>query len=378
MGVGYMRGVARTLALLLVLAGVLSCAARSGGYLVPVAGDPNGSSVDLLAVTTRAQSKEAGVGFSGDRGNGVSYASVVVSLPPGRKPGTVQWPTSSPGNPRTDFTLTSMKPMQAADLAQWFRERSGDRRRVFVHVHGFNTRFDRAVFRMAQFTHDSAIDAAPVLYSWPSRGQLLDYRRDMDNASYARSDLANLLEIAVDSPSVDEVVILAHSMGSWVAVEAVKQLALKRGGTPRKITNLMLASPDLDIGVFRRQVQDMGDIRPRITLFVSQADKALRVSAVLSRGATRLGSVDLEQDVYREQLGDLAGVTVLDLTALKSGDRINHSAYSSSPEVVRLIGQRLVEGQVITDSDVTPVGVLGSAAGLAVSAPIRVFEVGRR
>ena len=366
------------LALVLLLAGLLSCASRSGGYLVPVVSDPNGASVDLLAVTTRAPSEESGVGFSGDRGNGVSYASMVVSLPPGRKPGTMQWPSSSPGNPQTDFTLTSMEPMQAGDLARWFRERSGERRRVFVYVHGFNTRFDRAVFRMAQFTHDSAIDAAPVLYSWPSRGQLLDYRRDMDNASYARSDLANLLEIAVESPSVEEVVILAHSMGSWVAVEAVKQIALKHGGVPRKITNLMLASPDLDIGVFRRQVQDMGDIRPRITLFVSQADKALRVSAVLSRGATRLGSVDLDNDAYREQLGDLEGVTVLDLTALKSGDHINHSAHSRSPDVVRLIGQRLVEGQVITDSDMTPAGVLGNAAGLAVIAPIRVFEAGLR
>ncbi len=79
-----------------------------------------------------------------------------------------------------------------------------------------------------------------------------------------------------------------------------------------------------------------------------------------------------------EQLGDLDGVTILDLTALKGGDRINHSIYAKSPEVVRLIGERLIEGQVITDTDVSPINTLGNAAGLAATAPIRVFEAGRR
>jgi esterase/lipase superfamily enzyme len=368
----------RAMMAIAIIAGLASCAGNRFGYLVPVAGDGGATTVHMLAVTTRAPSEDAGVAFSGERGEEVSFADIAVSLPPGRKPGTVQWPRTSPGNPQTDFVVTSMKPMDRAGLPAWFTQAGGDHRRVFVYVHGFNTRFDRAVFRMAQLTYDSDVNAAPVLYSWPSRGQVLDYRRDLDNASYSRSDLANLLEVASNSSAVDEIVILAHSMGSWVAVEALRQIALEKGGVPPKITNLILASPDLDIGVFRRQVQEMGQSRPSITLFVSQADRALRLSAVLSRGATRLGSVNLEDENYRRELGDLDGVTVLDLTALKSGDRINHSVYAKSPEVVRLIGERLIEGQVITDTGVSPIDTLGNAAGLAATAPIRVFEAGRR
>ncbi len=228
------------------------------GYLVPVDGVAGAASVRMLAVTTRAPTDDEGAVFSGDRGDGVSFADIAVSLPPGREPGTVQWPRTSPGNPQTDFAVTSISPMEQAGLPAWFSEAGGDRRRVFVYVHGFNTRFDRAVFRMAQLTHDSDLNAAPVLYSWPSRGQLLDYRRDLDNASYSRSDLAKLLEVATNAKAVEEIVILAHSMGSWVAVEALRQIALKNGGVPPKITNLILASPDLDIGVFRRQVEEMG------------------------------------------------------------------------------------------------------------------------
>jgi esterase/lipase superfamily enzyme len=373
-----MRLAVRTIAAIAALTALASCASNQFGFLVPVAGDGGAATVHMLAVTTRAASEDEGIAFSGDRGEGVSFTNIAVSLPPGRRPGTVQWPRTSPGNPQTDFVVTSMKPMDRAELPAWFSQSGGDHRRVFVYVHGFNTRFDRAVFRMAQLTNDSDVNAAPVLYSWPSRGQVLDYRRDLDNASYSRSDLADLLEVASNSGAIDEIVILAHSMGSWVAVEALRQIALKKGGVPRKITNLILASPDLDIGVFRRQVEEMGQPRPSITLFVSQADRALRLSAALSRGATRLGSVNFENEAYQRELRGLDGVTVLDLTALKSGDRINHSVYAKSPEVVRLIGERLIEGQVITDTDVSPIDTLGNAAGLAATAPIRVFDAGRR
>ncbi|TCR66338.1 alpha/beta hydrolase [Bosea sp. BK604] len=360
--------------LALALAG---CASAPSGMLVPVAPAPGTDRVDMLAATTRAPSNEAGVLYSGERGDGVSFSNIVVSIPRQREVGTIQLPRSVPGNPATDFVVTSASPVAKSDLASWFRM-TGGRKRVFVFVHGFNTPFDRAVFRFAQLTHDADAKAAPVLFSWPSRGHLLDYSRDFDNASYSRSDLAYLLKTAANAPSVGEIVILAHSMGSWPAVEAVRQLALERGGVPKKISNLILASPDLDVGVFRRQVEDMGPQRPQITLFVSQNDRALQLSRFISRGATRLGGIDLTRDEYQQQLAGLSGITVLDLSAINAGDRINHDLYAASPQAVRLIGDRLLQGQVITDSDASAplaaADALGSAATLLVTAPIRVFD----
>ena len=202
-------------------------------------------------------------------------------------------------------------------------------------------------------------------------------KRDNDNATYSRTDLADLLLTAARSPDVSEICILAHSLGSWVAVEAVRQLGLRKEGVPRKITNLVLASPDLDVGVFRRQVEDMGSRHPHITLFVSQSDRALQLSRLLTRGLTRLGGIDPTREEYQTQLAPLAGVTVLDLTALRSNDRVNHDLFAQSPTVVRLIGDRLIQGQVIEDSDLGPlsaVEALGSAAGMVVSAPVLVLE----
>lgn len=355
-----------------------SCSSVPSGLLAPVAAVPGTDRVDMLVATTRAPSDEVGVLYSGDRGDGVSFSNIVISIPKGREVGTIQLPRSVPGNVATDFAAISARPIAQVDLGKWFRTAGGRKRRVFAFVHGFNTPFDRAVFRFAQLAHDADAEAAPVLFSWPSRGHLLDYSRDFDNATYSRSDLANLLKAAADSSSVGEIVILAHSMGSWLAVEAVRQLALERGGVPRKISNVILASPDLDVGVFRRQVEDMGSRRPRITLFVSRNDRALQLSRFIARGATRLGGIDPTRDEYQQQLAGLSGITVLDLSAINAGDRINHDLYAASPYAVRLIGDRLLQGQVITDTDVPPslaaADAFGSAASLLFTAPIRVFE----
>lgn len=368
-------GLAALLAVAAILAG---CASVPRGLLAPVEAAPGTERVTMLAATTRDVSDDPGIMFGGERGTGVSFTSITVSMPKNREVGTIQLPRAVPGNPETDFVVTGTRAITKPELPRWFAASGGRKRRVLVFVHGFNTPFDRAVFRFAQFTQDADAGFIPVLFSWPSRGRLLDYRRDFDNASYSRSDLAHLLRAAAASPAVGEIVILAHSMGTWPAVEALRQLALERGGIPRKIDNVILASPDLDVGVFRRQIEDMGPSRPHFTLFVSQADRALQLSQFISRGATRLGAIDLSRDEYQRELGPLEGVTVLDLTAIRSGDRINHDLFAASPEAVKLIGTRLVQGQVITDSDVSgpasAADTLGSAAGMLLTAPIRVFE----
>jgi esterase/lipase superfamily enzyme len=366
------------LCLALLAGGLTGCAGIPDGILRPVAVKTKTSRVNMLAITTRAPSPDAGELFTGERGREVSFVNMVVSIPPGREVGTVQWPSITPGNPATDFVVTDARPLVQKQVADWFSTAKGKKRRVFVYVHGFNTRFDRAVFRFAQLTHDTDAEAAPVLYSWPSRGQLFDYRRDLDNASYSRSELADLLQVAANAPAVSEIVILAHSMGSWVAVEALKQISLRRGRVPAKITNVILASPDLDIGVFRKQLADIGPKRPPITIFVSQEDRALQLSAFLARGLTRLGAVDASREEYQKELQTVSGITILDVTELRSGDRINHSAYTESPYLVRLIGDRLIRGEIVTEEDVSPAETAANAASNLLTAPIRVFQAATR
>jgi esterase/lipase superfamily enzyme len=66
------------------------------------------------------------------------------------------------------------------------------------------------------------------------------------------------------------------------------------------------------------------------------------------------------------------------VTELRSGDRINHSIYASSPEVVQLIGNRLIAGELGAGAEPSgPFNVidgLGSAVRFVVATPVLVLD----
>jgi len=376
--------------LLSLLAG---CASRPEGVLVPVgdAASPGTTKVDLVVATTRRPSDKPGILFSGERDKLVSLNEIVVSIPPekNRKAGEVQWPKKLPPNPQKDFTTVSVTPLKTdVEMAGWVRPHLTKSRRVMVFVHGFNNTFEDSVYRFAQIVHDSGADVAPVIFTWPSRASVFDYNYDKESTNYSRDALEQILRAIAREPEVKDITVMAHSMGSWLTVEALRQMAIRDGRVNTKITDVILASPDLDVDVFSKQFLAMGKPHPRFTLFTSRDDKALALSRRISGNIDRLGQIDPSIEPYRSEL-EKAGITVIDLTKLKSGDRLNHGKFASSPEVVQLIGQRLVAGQTITDSQVglgdrlgavaigTAQGV-GTAASLVVTAPIAVFDPNTR
>ncbi|OAE46562.1 alpha/beta hydrolase [Ochrobactrum sp. 30A/1000/2015] len=379
---------------LLVLVSLLTgCASRPEGVLVPV-GDtasPGTTKVNLVVATTRRPSDNPGILFSGERDKLVSLNEIVVSIPPekNRKAGEVQWPKKLPPNPQKDFTTVSVTPVKTdVEMAGWVRPHLTKSRRVMVFVHGFNNTFEDSVYRFAQIVHDSGADVAPVIFTWPSRASVFDYNYDKESTNYSRDALEQILRAIVREPEVKDITVMAHSMGSWLTVEALRQMAIRDGRVNAKITDVILASPDLDVDVFSKQFLAMGKQHPRFTLFTSRDDKALALSRRISGNIDRLGQIDPSIEPYRSEL-ERAGITVIDLTQLKAGDRLNHGKFAASPEVVQLIGKRLVAGQTITDSQVglgdrlgavaigTAQGV-GTAASLVVTAPIAVFDPNTR
>jgi esterase/lipase superfamily enzyme len=339
-----------------------ACAGRpSQGVLIPMATVEGSSLVPIFAATTRQRSTtDAGEMFSGERAADVSYATVTVSIPPdaSRKIGEVQWPTSLPGDPRLNFTTVSAdyidKQTFAASIAT-FAKQSG-RSKVLVFVHGFNNRFDDAVYRFAQIVHDSKVPVIPVLFTWPSRGELRlrAYTYDRESANYSRDALESLLSTLATYPSITEVSMLAHSMGNWVALEALRGRSIRSGQTTAsikadKLKNVLLVAPDVDVDVFRMQIQRMGAVRPRIALFVSQDDDALSLSKTIWGDVPRLGDIDPEQEPYRTELGR-DKILVFDLTRLATaGDDAHNRAFEDVTSVMGMIEQRLSQGQSMTD-----------------------------
>ena len=387
--IGKRRGSRAALTGLLVAIMALSgCGGRPVGVMQAAGSVPPGTSkVDLLVATTRAADDNPAVLFSGERGTGLAVNAVDVSIPPdaNRKVGQVQWPNRLPADPLRDFVTVSVDPLEGERAGEtWLKSHMPKSRRVLVFVHGFNNRYEDAVYRFAQIVHDSHADVAPVVFTWPSRASIFDYNYDKESTNYSRDALEELLTRTAANPAVSDVTIMAHSMGTWLTVEALRQMAIRNGHVASKINNVILASPDLDVDVFGRQFASLGKDKPHFTIFVSQDDRALALSRRISGNVDRLGQIDPSVEPYRSKL-EAAGITVLDLTKLKGGDRLNHGKFAESPEVVKLIGDRLIAGQTITDSNVglgEAVGAVamgaaqtaGSAVSVAVSTPIAIFD----
>jgi esterase/lipase superfamily enzyme len=152
----------------------------------------------------------------------------------------------------------------------------------------------------------------------------------------------------ISDPAVEKIDILAHSMGNFLTLETLRQIALRRGAIPPKIDDVMLAAPDVDVDLFAKDLADMGHPRPNFTLFVSRDDKALALSSWIWGSDARLGAIDPKAEPYRSQLA-AERVNVFDLTDIKSADAANHSKFVQSPELVRLVGNRLASGQTLDD-----------------------------
>ncbi len=317
--------------------------------------------------------------FSGERG-AASLSNLIVSIPPDsrRQIGRVQWPRRLPPDPSADFALVKATPLAGwTQTENWLRRRGSHR--VLVFVHGFNNRFEAALFRLAQIVHDSGADVAPVLFSWPSRGSVFDYKYDRESANFSRDALEKLLRRLAASPNVQEVVVLAHSMGAWLATESLRQLAIRDGRAPKKIGTVILASPDLDVDVFRAQLQSLGEPRPRFVVFLSQEDRALRLSRSIAGNVARLGGADPEGKPWLEE----KGVEVVDLTGKESVDPLRHGKFAENPEVVRFLGEQLINGDGGPDANLgerlggVSMGVaqgVSGAAGLAITAPIAIVD----
>jgi esterase/lipase superfamily enzyme len=291
-----------------------------------------------------------------ERADETAYAAVTVSIPPdaGRKIGEVQWPTSLPGDPRQNFITVSANYLDRHSFvgslsAATKQNKSG---KVLGFVHGFNNRFDEAVFRFAQIVHDFKAPAVPVLFSWPSRGivGLVDYQADTDEANNSRAAFEQLLDTIAADANVTQVTIVCHSMGCSPTLEALRAKALHAGKIGDKIKSILLVAPDVNVDDFRTQMRQMGSARPRFALFMSKDDHALKLSKTIGGGVTRLGDVDPDQEPYKTDF-QRENIMVFDLTGLKGG--AHSRAFDDPTSVMAMIELRLAEGQQMADSSST-------------------------
>ena len=311
---------------------IAACAPRGVMRLAPEAAGIGAVERVFVGTTRAADTDEP---FSGKRSFDARFSRFDVSIPPDRQLGQVPYPPrrAAPDPRRHMVTLAEEDfatdaAFRASLSAAMAPSRRGTREAV-VFVHGFNNTFAEGLDRFAQLTHDLDLPGVAVHYAWPSRGSVLGYAYDRDSALFARDGLERLLH-QVAAAGADRILIVAHSMGSALTMETLRQVAIRGDtGVMRRIGGVMLMSPDIDVDVFRAQAQAMGTLPQPFVVFTSTRDRALALSATIALEGERLGNL--------RDLDRLAGlpVTLLEVGAFSSGD--GHFTAATSPALIRLL-----------------------------------------
>ena len=271
--------------------------------------------------------------------DGVHYSLATIGLPPGHHSGVVEKPMWGSPDPKSHFVVKGTRPLDAEEfhneLASHLSGRVGVDRDVLVYVHGFNTSFEEARFTTAQVAADAHFGGVPILFTWASASQLLGYESDKDAATASRDALQELFTDLSQTPGVGKIHVLAHSMGAWLAMEALRQEAIAgKRDLDGHLGDVMLASPDLDMDVFASQ---MAKLRPaHVTVLASNKDRALSLSSAIADSRQRVGAIDPNNPVDRRKIESL-GAQVYDLSSYGDGF-ISHNTYASTPEVLASIG----------------------------------------
>jgi len=232
-----------------------------------------------------------------------------------------------------DWRLDRIEPVSAdaGDLAA--QAGAGD---VLIYVHGFKQTFETAVLDAAHLSDGIKFRGRTMVFSWPSKAGFFDYAYDRDSAMWSRDDFERVLSALVSAPSGGRVNIVAHSMGTMLTLESLRQLYARYGDTvTSRIGAVVFAAPDIDMDVFSSAIQRIGPLAGKITVIAATNDRALALSGQIAGGMTRVGAAE------KAAIARL-GVRVVDASQEGWGI-INHDLFLSNAEVQRVI-RRSIDG----------------------------------
>lgn len=327
-----------------------------------------GANVQRAIVATSRAPAPAPEFFSGQNAFRTRFALFDVAIPADRPPGTIRFPRGRP-DPRRDFVVTRAErlagPREFVQQVNVAAANGPHARIGAMFIHGFNNNFAEALMRHVQLRHDLAAPGVGILFSWPSAAKLVAYALDREHALFSRDSLVETLQL-MRRTELRGYNLIAHSMGAFVAMEALRTLVLKEDrASLRKIGAVILISADLEVDLFRRQAEPVLAAGIPIYLLVSSKDRALRWSATLRGGSRRVGNV-----YTREELGGLE-VSIIDLSAVNPGEITGHLKVGSSPELIALVrAMRQRQGAVFgREAGILNAGatVLQGAAGLVLA-----------
>jgi len=297
--------------------------------------------------TDRTRSGRTFSATPADPAASLSYGSVVVSLPTKRVLGTVPlmpWYDESASNKERKYVL--LHPLRPMTAAQFFSNVSGatsstPAKAAFIYIHGYNNSFDDAARRTGQIAVDLNLPVVPVMYSWPSTAKITGYGRDLKNANASVTHLEAFFRDFAERSDAEQIFVIAHSMGNVVTTNALKSLFANRSDLSKKFTQVVLAAPDIDPDVFRKEIAPrFSELKMPVTIYSSRHDRALKASIAyhthLKMKHLRLGHPDAI-------VGKIDGVDFVDASSLRT-NFMGHDYVASNRALLTDMAQMFKSG----------------------------------
>ncbi|UWU75571.1 alpha/beta hydrolase [Bradyrhizobium huanghuaihaiense] len=276
---------------------------------------------------------------------------VMVSIPIVHKMGEVETPKTSWFGLRKEaeeagkhFRIQKLYRLSREEFASAIANPADS---LMLFVHGYNVAFSDAAFKAAQIAFDANYKGRVMMYSWPSKGGLLDYDYDRESALYAPDGLFDLLQLIKKEGKVSRIIVIAHSLGSEVVLGALQQAALSQ--TTLGITELIFAAPDVDHDLYLERANQIKSAAGAVTLYASSTDRALLASMKKAQSKSRMGFVTDAGPTLAP------GIETIDVSAVGSDMfALNHSTYSTSRAVLDDIGRIIASSTHLKPPQRTP------------------------
>lgn len=333
--------------------------------------------IPVYIATSRGYQNSIALPFGIKRSPELHFALAGIGIPPTHQKGMVEKNGNKP-DPGKHFTAVSFGLYNSRQsfknaLNTALARSPGKNKEIFLFIHGYNNNFAESTFRAAQIAYDYKLDSVTVHYAWPSGGALSLYIYDKDSADFARDGLADLLQLLTQTHA-NQITVVAHSMGNYVTMEAMRTLSLKgQHQVIDHISNFLMAAPDIDVDVFEKQLKDIKQLPRKTIVQVSNADTALTISRKITGGHARVGDGS-NIDFLRRH-----GISVLDMSRVDGGPP---GVFASSPTLMTLIQEGALSHSVLTGDGERPgdailadgSSVLKGATSLILYAPLRLLS----
>lgn len=312
-----------------------------------------GKAVEVYYATTRQRSGQPGPNlFYGtkriSKSDPLELGMVTVNIPHDHAPGRIERPFSILTVEFKEVAdkhvmLIGLKPGMKSDeyypsLQNALRKKNEE---AFVYIHGYWNSFADAARKTAQIANDLKIEMVPIMFSWASQNTFYGYLNDGEAARDAVDFLYDFLWDMNTQTNVKKIHLIAHSMGNEVLTQALKALSTRPlpNGRTYPFSELVLAAPDVDEGVFFSAVKAARKICVRTTAYVASNDLAMVASHLLRSTSYRVGDSRPEPFVFE-------GVETIDVSNANN-DWLGHGYITSNRSVLQDLFS-LLEGKQVS------------------------------